>query len=273
MNLSELKYTLYYLTNDKIYKVVLPDQAKAELVYSPSEPNPGQQFQLNALRCSPDGTLVFQMADLTMGKMIIVAYNSRTKALAPLVDLGHNPVKFPSLSVDGSQVAMAGRNSFIIKDLRKGTIQYYDQFADPPRQFFPWSWSSDGLLALSKGGPGMKSIIYFFDRAKNTLNPWKEGGQAHFSPSGRLVAYLSGNSNELIASDREGKPIHSFNKYFVKDVNGWIGEDKILFTIGVVAYVNHIGIADLRTKKIYDIEVPTSGEIRGVCVEANYPSK
>lgn len=278
---AELSYTLYYLTHGKIYKAVLPNHDKANLIYACSEDQPGESIQFNALSPGPDGTLMFHVTHTTglslspsssaQVRLTILTYNIKTGQLTPLVAVADTFLSFPVLSSDESKVAMAGRGSFFIKNLRDNKIVYYEQFAIPNRILFPWSWSPDGkLLALSGAEIGKKQSIYFFDIEKNLLIAWGTGMQPRFSPSGQLIAYLSPGSMELIIANRDGNTLQSFKGFLFKDLNGWIGENKVLFTISAGThahpYVNHIGIVDLKTSKIYDIKVPTEGEINGIVV-------
>jgi hypothetical protein len=276
---AELGYTLYYLTDSKIYKVVLPAHDKTDLIYDP-EGQHGESLNFNALNRGPGRTLMFHMVRTTdvsasspafaKTKMTISTYDIRTGKLETLADVADTFLSFPVLSTDESKVAMAGSDSFFIKDLKRNRMIYYSQFANPNRRLFPWSWSPDNKLALSGGEPGKKPAIYFFDTERHALVPWGIGLQPHFSPSGQLIAYLHPEHRALIISDRNGNTVQSFEGFLFKDLNGWIGEDKVLFTIACGThtdpYKNHIGIADLTTRKIYDISVPTDGQISGVVV-------
>jgi len=279
---AELGFTLYYLTGSKIYKVVLPNHDKADLIYTSPEGQPGESFELNALNSGPNRTLMFQMFHITglfptaptsaQMRTTVLTYAIKSGQLTTIAELPDVFLSLPVLSPDESKVAMTGRNSFFIKDLKENRIIYYDQFATALRTLFPSSWSPDGkLLALSGGEPGKKPAIYLFDTENRTFTQWGTGLQPHFSPSGHLIAYLHPEHRALIISERNGNTVQFFEGFLFKDLNGWIGEDKVLFTIACGThtdpYKNHIGIADLKTRKIYDISVPTDGQISGVVVE------
>jgi hypothetical protein len=263
---------LYYLMNNKIYKISVPYNGKSDLVYAVSQDQNGQAFQINALSCGPNNTLLFHAVSSAPPpstdklRTMIVAYNVKNKVSTRLVDLVNESLLFPVLSPDESKLAMTGRDSFFVKDLKSDTMVYYAQFAKPNQRIFPWSWSPDGkVLVLSAQIIGMPPIINFFDTERKALAPGVTGMQPHFSPNGRLIAYLSPGYGELVISDRAGNVIQSFKGYLFKAVNGWIEEDKVLFTIGVHGYVDHIGVADLKSNKVFDMKVPTAGEINGIC--------
>ena len=279
-----MDYGLYYLTGNQILKVVLPKNMEATTVYSVAAPQPDEQFEISRLSCGPEGKLVFQLTR-TVGpsrsdpsvsvnqRTGAATYDPHTGKLTHLVDLPDQYVFCPTLSADGSKLAVSGRLSFFIKDFGTNKTEYYSQFEDRQQWVCPFSWSPDGkLLALSISKLSQELRTYLFDTDRKILLPWQAGSQPHFSPTGRLIAYIVHGNKKLVISDMEGNMKQSFEGFFFKDLNGWIGEDRVVFTIGVFGYLNHIGIADLKTRKVYDIKVPLRGEINGICARENPPA-
>lgn len=281
-NAVENNANIYYLSqgNDRIYRIIMPHNDKADLIFTPGKVQTGEKYEISGLTCGPDDTLLFHIthttgleADFSNTKTIstIALYDLVSKEFRTLVDLGDTSTFFPVLSPNGTKLAMSGLDNkhsarfFIIKDLKNGSLKYYDSFT--AQGVYPKSWSPDGkLLAMSGADEKTKKMhIFFLEIDNGNLTSWIQGGMPIFSPSGRLIAYSSPDQRKLIISDREGKTKQSFDGYFIKDLNAWIGENKVLFTIGHFMYENHIGIADLEKRRIYDITVPTTGEINGMC--------
>lgn len=271
---------IYYISNDKIYKIVMPDNNHVEVIFVAPSDKAGEQNEIHWLTCGMNDTLLFNWTRTTGlvpdyskadSKTVVVSYNILTKKSQTLIDLNETSTAFPALSPDGTQLAMncwdkkhKGRY-FIVKDLKKDTIKYYDKFTNINSALTSWSPDNKFLATSGSDEKNNTTRIFLLDIEKNELIPWAVGVFPIFSPSGKRVAYVSLDQRELIIADRDGNAVQKFKGYLFKDLNGWIGENKILFTIGHFMYQNHIGIADLETKKIYDIKVPTDGEINGIC--------
>ncbi len=273
---------IYYLSNDKIYKIIMPNNKKAEVVFEAPKETEGERYQINALSCGPDNGLLFHLihspkhvTDFSkpLSRTTIVSYNLYSKELHTLVDLGEISVAFPELSPDGSKLAMSASSSklkgvnFIVKDMISGKYVTYEKLPDS-NTMVAWDPNNKEIVITGTDEKTGRVRIFFFDIQKKELKPWIEGIMPIFSPSGKLIAYTSSDQRKLIVSNREGKAIQSFRGYLFKDLNTWIGESKVIFTVGHFMYENHIGIADLEEKKIYDIKVPTSGEINGLCYKS-----
>lgn len=270
---APLSCTLCYLTENTIYRMS-PGQGKVDIVYSCPEARPGESLRIYQLARGPGGTLRFRITRTTAAEErgSIVTYDPKTGRAQPLIDVPDGPFSFPVISPDDSRVAMAIRSSFAIKDLRKNRITYYDEYSPMMGMLYPYSWSPEGrLLALSGGAIGKESTIYLFDTEKNTFAAWRTGSQPHFSPNGKRIAYLTPGNRRLVISDMDGNTLQVFEGALFKDLNGWIGEDRILLTVSAATFVhpyrNRIGIADLRTKKLTTIPIPTRNEIHGIVAE------
>jgi Tol biopolymer transport system component len=274
---------IYYLSqaNDSIYRIIMPNSDKADLVFAPPKEQPGEKYEISGLTCGLYDTLLFHVthttglvADFsnTKTKMTIAVYDLVSKKFRTFVDLGDTSTLFPIISPDGSKLAMSGVDGkhndrfLIIKDLKNGSVKYHDTFTT--QGLTPQSWSPDGKILAMSGVDSKtnKQHIYFFDSNSGKVTSWMhDGGMPIFSPSGQFIAYSSPDQRKLIISTIDGKTKQSFDGYLVKNINAWIGENKVLFTIGHFMYENHIGIADLEKKIIYDIKVPAKGEINGIC--------
>lgn len=271
---------IYYLSNGKIYKIDIPDNKKANLIFKSPQEQTTEKYDINGLTCGPENTLLFHLThttDLipnfskTKEKTVIAMYDLTSKEFHTFVDIENIKTAFPILSPDGDTLAMTAWDNkhngrfFIIKNLRIGSVSIYDQFIS--KGVVPKSWSPDSKMLALTGGDAKtkKDQMFFFDLGKKEISPWLEGLWPLISPSGQLIAYVSPDQRKLLIADKDGKTVQSFDKYLFKDINSWIGEDKILFTIGHFMYQNHIGIADLKKKKIYVMKVPTDGEINGMC--------
>lgn len=270
---------LFYLCDSKIFKIVDEVKGKAELVYSPPKEQKGEKYQINGLSCGSDNELLFHMTHTTglvpdysnaKEKTVIVAYNLVSREVRSLIDIEGVSLTFPSLSPDKAKVAASagdGKHNasyFIVKNLQTGTIQTYDSFDAAVKKV---SWSSDSrfLAITGKDKQTGKVMIYLLDLEKNIVKPLLEGIMPVISPSGQRIAYISADQDQLLVTDINGRIQEAFKGELFNDVNEWIGDDKIIFTMAHSMYQDHIGIADLRTKKIKDISIPTKGEIRGIC--------
>jgi WD40 repeat protein len=264
---------LFYLplTENKIYRVILPNNKQPDLIYAPIERQTNERIQINSLSCGPNNTLLFHMRHIIEESSStprrettnIVTYALKTKEIINLA-AGNSSMRFPVLSLDESKLAMSGGDSFFIKDLKTGHVLHYTQMTTD--LVVPWSWSPDGnLLALTIQHIGSSPVIYFFDMNKKVLLPWLTGMQPYFSPTGQFIAYLSLDNREIIIADKDGKTRQSFKGHLFRHLNGWLGEDKVLFTRGVAAYSTRIGTADLKTGKLYDLKMPDANEISGIC--------
>jgi len=275
---------IYYLSNGKIYKIDMPDNKKANLIFKSPREQTAERYDINGLTCGPENTLLFHMThatDLipdfskTKEKTIIAMYDLTSKEFYTFVDIENIKTAFPILSPGGDSLVMTAWDNkhkgrfFIIKNLRTGSMIFYDQFIS--KGVVPKSWSPDSKMLALTGGDAKtkKDQMFFFDLEKKEIKPWLEGLWPLISPSGQLIAYVSPDQRKLLIADRDGNTVQSFDEYLFKDINSWIGEDKVLFTIGHFMYQNHIGIADLKKKKIYVIKVPTDGEINGICYKPN----
>ena len=270
---------VYYLSNDRIYSFTTPNNNKVALVYAPPVEGKGEKYQINGLSCGPKDTLLFHLThttDLvpdfskTRNKTTAVIYDPQLKSLSTIVDLGESAAEFPVLSPDESKLAVCTSDSkhngfyFTVRDMKTGELTQYDRLSACNKLV---SFGSRGEEFAFQGTDNKtgKPRIYFFNMKKNEVMSSKEGMMPRISPSGQLIAYTSPDQRQLIISDGEGKAIQRFSGYLFKDLNGWISEKKVIFTIGHFMYINHIGIADLEKKKIYRLKVPTTGEINGIC--------
>jgi hypothetical protein len=277
---EEEKYPLtpgdefYYTTNDKIYKIMMPDNKKAIVVYDPSaEGYPKQDFRIMALTGGPGNTLLFVFQDLTNfphTKETVASYDlgsgvmDRSFLEIPGSQLGNHV-----LAPDGSKLAALTRNGrLVIKNLKDSSIEYHDYFRGT--MAFPESWSPDGtILTISDTDiAAHKTRILFVNTVTGEIKVWKNDAvNAIFSPSGKRIAYLDSDRRNLIVSDVQGTTIRKFGGYgyLSHHINGWIDEDKVLFTkLSNIPYTNHIGIADVATGKIYAITVPHETELSGI---------
>jgi WD40 repeat protein len=266
---------LFYLSADKIYRIVMPNVHNAELIYAAPEDRPTERFQLNALRCGPDDTLVFHETHTSTAvpsgdvrdRIRIRTYSRKTNGLDSLVDLGDTWTAFPALSQDKSKLAMVVDTALIaVDDLKSRKLKYYHQFEKG--WVLPWSWDPDGKVLAVSGAyqMGEKPRLYFLDIESNVLTAWVAGTMPFFSPTGHLVAYASLDNSRLIVVDRTGRVIQTFGGHVFKELNGWVGDHKILFINAAGGYKNDVGVADLKTGKIYLINLPTNHEINGVCL-------
>lgn len=271
--------TIYYLSGDIIRMITLPDNKSATIVFEAPKETASESYQINGLSCGPNKTLAFNLvhsfkkvADYSkpIYRVTIESYSLVSKKLQTLVDEDETSVDFPSLSYDGTFLSMSASDTkhegfyFLIKNLKTGANKQYDQFkaSNKLRALSP----DNKLLAITGVDSRTKRTrTYFLDLDTAKLSPWIEGMTPIFSPNGKLIAYTTSNQKEIMISDRTGKRIQSYDGYFVKDLNGWIDNNRIVFTIGHFMHTNHIGILDIQKKRIYDIEVPTSGEISGIC--------
>jgi Tol biopolymer transport system component len=271
----DISGTLFYLplTEDKIFSVILPNNKKPDLIYATPARQKERHFEINSLSCGPNGTLLFHVrhtieeTSSSPRKEItkIVMLNPMTKEITDLA-CGDANMRFPVLSSDKSKLATSGGGSIFVKDIKTGVVVHFSQFGEQNQLVIPWSWSPDGkLLALTTAHIGKSPTIYFLDIYKNVLLPWVNGMEPHFSHSGQLIAYLSLDYKELVIADKDGKTKQTFNAHQFRHLNGWLGDDKVLFTRSVVGYITRIGIADLRSGKLSDLKVPDANEISGVC--------
>jgi hypothetical protein len=273
---------IYYLSGDTIRMVTLPDNSNTAVVFEVPENTASTQHEIHGLSCGPDKTLAFHLVvtDFTksLSRVTIESVNPISKEVLTLVDEGETSVCFPSLSYDGSFLTMSSYDAkhdqfyFLIKNLRNGSTKRYDQFK-PVSRLGSLSPDNKTLATTGLDEKTKRTRIFLFDLDKLELNTWLEGQSPMISPDGKLIAYTSNEQQRLVISDRTGKMVQSYDSYFVKDLNGWIDDTKIVFTIGHFMYENHIGILDLQKKKIYDIEVPTSGEISGICYRPKQAGK
>jgi Tol biopolymer transport system component len=270
---------IYYLSGNIIRMVGFPDKKKASVVFEVPKRTANRQYEIHGLSCGPDNTLAFHLVVTDFSKLVsrttIQTINPISKEVRTLIDEGDTEVMFPSLSYDGSLLYMGATDSkhdhryLIIKNLTNGSVKRYDQLEGVS------SLSPDNkVLAISGVDQKTKKArIYLYDLDKSELSPWMEGTMPVFSPNGELIAYTTDDHERLVISDMTGKTIQSYDRYFVSRINGWIDNDRILFTIGVFMYKNHIGILDLKKKRIEDIAVPTSGEIEGICYTPRQAAK
>jgi len=270
-NTKENADAIYYLSGNIIRMVSFPDKKKTTVVYEVPKRTANIQSEIHGMSCGPDNTLAFHLVVTDFSKSVsrttIQTINPISKEVRTIVDEGETSVMFPSLSYDGSLLYMHAADSkqdnryFMIKNLRSGSMKRYDQLEGIS------SLSPDNkVLAISRVDQMTKKAqIYLYDLNKSEMSPWQEGKMPIFSPSGMLIAYTTDDHKRLIISDKTGRTIQSYDRYFVSRINGWLDNDRILFTIGVFMYKNHIGILDLKKKRIEDIAVPTSGEIEGIC--------
>jgi len=267
--------TVYYLSNNQIFKMPLSDTRSVQVIYTPPPTNREEEYTINDLVCGPHNTLLFastrvphqisQSAKMSL-KSVITSYDTVSGQSKTLVGLNDVPVRMPAASSDGSKLAMLGGGHgspefLIIKDFKLGTVQRY-----PAARIGPGSWDPDNKRLAITGidRETEQWQVIMFDMQKGTFTPWLQGGRPMISPNGQRIAYISGSGQEkLVVANIDGKTLEGFQNFF-KDINQWIDEKRVLFTSGHF-YDDYLGIVDLKEKTVSKIKVPTKGEIHGAC--------
>jgi hypothetical protein len=268
--------SLFYLSlyQNKIYELVLPVDKEADIIYSPPQDSDKEYYEINSLNCGPGGELLFHLRHTSIEKPEllkktnqIVTYNTTTKKIINIM-VGSESMRFPVISSGKSMLAVSDGNSLLVKDLKTGNESRYFEAGKLGGLVVPWSWSPDGKLLAMTVSSSVK--IYFFDVQKGIASQWLPGRAALFSPSGQLIAYLSMNYKEIIIADLNGIRKQGFKGNIFTRIEGWIGEDRVVFTRSVEGYSRtRLGIADLKTGKIYDIKGSDAPRISGICFKGN----
>lgn len=275
---------IYYLTNNKIHRIVVPNNGHADTVFTAPDDKEGENNEIYWLSCGGNDTLIFHLTHNTgmtpdftnyNSKTTVVTYNTLTKSIDNLVDEGKTSTAFPVISSDKSKLAMIGSDKehvsrfFIIRNIDSKSSEYYYQYSGINPSITSFSYDNKLLSMYGLSEKTRRPTIYILDIENNIITPMMSGKFPILSPDGKRIAYASPDQRMLIISDMNGTTLASFNNIFVKNIDSWINESKILFTTGDHGYQNHIGIADIGKNKTYVIKVPTSGEINGVCYKSS----
>jgi hypothetical protein len=123
---------IYYLSGDTIYRMVSPETGKAEVVFTAPKETTVERYQISGLACGPADSLLFNLVtshknvtdfSKPLYRVTIAAFNLRSKEMQTLVDAGDTSVDFPSLSPDGSKMAMSASDAKLSRLSRKWTFR------------------------------------------------------------------------------------------------------------------------------------------------------
>src|SRR5574341_994493 len=98
---------IYYLSNDRIYRIVMPNNKKADMVFESPKETKEERYHINGLTCGPDDTLLFHLVhspkhvtDFSKPsyRITVVTYSLQSREFLTLVDLSDTSVEFPVLS-------------------------------------------------------------------------------------------------------------------------------------------------------------------------------